>query len=230
MENVSATAPLVTADGTPLKVSLQRALRRRRIQAGLLVLPLLIFILTFFVVPIGIMLTRSVDNPEINTILPRTVIALQAWDDTTGELPSEEVFKTIAEEFVAGSQPGNRVINKVGKRLNYEVPGMSSLFRTSARKIKQMKTGPYREKLTSINIVGKRWADVATWRLIKRESDPVTASYFLSALDSKFDAKGDVVAQPEERRIYKFLFLRTFFCSAIRLPICSQHCRCAMRR
>ncbi len=213
MEKTAATELLMTADGVPLKASLQKALRRRRHQAFLLVLPLLVFIFIFFVAPISAMLTRSVGNPEISSILPRTVIALQSWDETTGELPSEEVFKTIAEEFVAGSQPGNRVINKVGKRLNYEIPGMSSLFRTSARQIKRMKSGPYREQFLNINIVGKRWGDVATWRLIKRESDPVTASYFLSAVDMRFDAKGDVIAQPEDRRIYKYLFWRTFLMS-----------------
>ncbi len=213
MENTTAPATLVTADGTPLKASLQRALRQRRRQAFMLVLPLLVFIFVLFIMPIATMLTRSVDNPEVNSILPRTVIALQSWDETTGELPSEEVFKTIAAEFVAGSQPGKKVINKVGKRLNYELPGMSSLFRTSTRKIRRMKTGPYREKMINIKIVGKRWADVATWRLLKREGDPVTASYFLSAMDMRVDSKGEIKSKPVDNQIYKFLFVRTFLMS-----------------
>ena len=209
--NTATNEPLVTSDGVPLKASLQKALRQRRRQAFLLVLPLLAFIFTFFVVPIAVMLTRSVANPEVNSILPKTVLALQSWDEKSGKLPSEEVFKTMALEIEEARKKG--LIGRVGKRLNYELPGMSSLFRTTPRKIKRMHPGPYREKMINIKYVGKHWGNVATWRLIKRESDPVTASYFLSALDMRADENGKISMKPPENRIYSFLFLRTFLMS-----------------
>ena len=207
----TAKSPLVTADGTPLKVSLQIALSQRRRQAFLLVLPLLVFIFVLFIMPIASMLTRSVGNPEVNQILPATVLALQDWDETTGDLPSETVFATMAKEILLAKK--NQVNGKVGKRLNFDLPGMSSLFRASPRKIKKMKTGPYREQMINIKFIGRMWADVATWRLIKREGNALTASYYLSAVDMKFDEKGSISAQPEERQIYKFLFVRTFLMS-----------------
>lgn len=71
---------MVTADGVPLKKSLAKAERRRKITAFLLVAPLLAFIIFTFVIPIGSMLFRSVDNPIIVQVLPRTVDALQEWD------------------------------------------------------------------------------------------------------------------------------------------------------
>jgi len=211
METTTANQPLVTADGIPLKTSLQRALRRKRRQAFLLVLPLLVFIFVLFVVPIVSMLTRSVDNPEVNAILPNTVVALQSWDEKSGELPSEEIFATMAKELLLAKSNG--VNGKVGKRLNFELPGMASLFRTSPRRMKRMAPGPYREKMIAIKYVGKLWGDVATWQLIKRESDPVTASYYLSAVDMTYDKDGSASMKPEDQRIYKFLFARTFLMS-----------------
>ncbi|NCX92361.1 MAG: ABC transporter permease, partial [Rhodobacteraceae bacterium] len=57
-DNISMYA----ADGTPLKKSLARALRREKLRALLLIAPLLIFVLMTFIVPIGNMLFRSVEN------------------------------------------------------------------------------------------------------------------------------------------------------------------------
>ena len=206
--SITSNEPLVTTDGVPLKVSLRRALRRKKRQAFLLTLPLLIFVFVLFLVPIATMLTRSVANPEVSTILPRTTLALKSWDETGDKLPSEEVFKTLVEEIKQGKK--NQTINKVGKRLNFEISGMSSVFRTSARKVRKITEPPYREQLIKIK---KQWGDISTWRLIKREGDPFTASYYLSALDLRFTDDGKIGQQPEERQIYKFLFWRTMWMS-----------------
>ena len=203
-----ADQPLVTADGIPLKTSLNRALRQKKRQAFLLTLPLLVFVFVLFLVPIATMLTRSVANPEVNTILPKTVEALKNWDETGDTLPDESVFKTLVEEIKLGRK--NQTINKVGKRLNFESSGMSSVFRTTARKARRIKQPPYKEQLIKIK---KQWGDLSTWRLIKRESGTLTASYYLSAVDLRFKDDGSIGQQPEERRIYKFLFYRTLWMS-----------------
>ena len=75
-----ATGPVLSADGTPLKVSLNRALRREKTRAFLLVLPLLAFILITFIAPIADMLFRSVENSIVQETIPRTVQALRGWD------------------------------------------------------------------------------------------------------------------------------------------------------
>ena len=49
---------IMAADGRTLKSSLNRALRRQKLRALLLITPLLLFILITFVVPIGQMLFR----------------------------------------------------------------------------------------------------------------------------------------------------------------------------
>ena len=66
---------------------------------GLVVVPLLAFIVITFVVPIADMLYRSVDNPRLATLMPETMAELQAWDGN--DLPPEAVFASLVKEIVA---------------------------------------------------------------------------------------------------------------------------------
>ena len=70
--NETAAGPILTTDGIPLKISLQKSERKNKIRAFLLVTPLLFFILFTFLIPIGDMLLRSVDDSYINTVFPKT--------------------------------------------------------------------------------------------------------------------------------------------------------------
>ena len=81
--NASTGQPLLTADGTPLKTSLQRSMRRSKIRAAMLVLPPLVFLLALFIFPIGNLLTRSTDDILINHQLPLTFAILDQWDRQT---------------------------------------------------------------------------------------------------------------------------------------------------
>ena len=83
-DTTAQSGPMLAADGTPLKASLARALRRQKMRALMLVAPLLLFILLTFIAPIADMLFRSVENGIVPDTLPETVVALQDWDPTTG--------------------------------------------------------------------------------------------------------------------------------------------------
>ena len=87
----------------PLKTQLNRANRRRRIRAVLLVVPLFIFILISFLIPIGDMLFRSVDNPVVAGLHPETLAELHKWDGIgVGEnitLYTQESFALVAKEI-----------------------------------------------------------------------------------------------------------------------------------
>ena len=87
--NDVAAGSILTTDGIPLKVSLQKSERRNKIRALLLVAPLLVFILITFLIPIGDMLIRSVDDSYINTVFPKTFEKYKKWDRQG--LPSEEL-------------------------------------------------------------------------------------------------------------------------------------------
>ena len=174
-ETTAQSGSVLAADGTPLKQSLARALRRQKLRALMLIAPLLLFILLTFIAPIADMLFRSVENSIVPDTLPLTVEALKDWDPSSGEAPGEPVFAALAADLKVAAAA--KTHTRVGSRLNYEHPGISSLFRKTGRKVKKLKEGNYREPTLKIE---KRWGDVAVWQTIKRLSGRYTTSYFLS--------------------------------------------------
>ena len=147
MNTAQANTVLLTADGTPLKVSLARAQRRSKIIAFSMVAPLLIFITIAFLVPITDMLLLSGNNEIVQRILPKTVEVLQSWDETSGELPDEIVFAAMVDDIKKAKAA--REHTKIGQRLNYESSGFSSLFRKAGRKVKTaIQRSPYKIRQT----------------------------------------------------------------------------------
>ena len=202
---------LYTADGIPLKISLVRAQRRSKIIAFSMVLPLLIFILIAFLIPIVDMLLLSVDNSITKDILPKSVQTLQSWDETSGELPDEFIFAAMVEEIKKAKAA--REHTKIGSRLNYESSGFSSLFRKAGRKVKKIKKPPYKEALIKSD---KRWGEIKTWQVIKQFSTEYTDGYYLAALDFKRDpTTGNIESLPKKDSIYLKLFWRTMLLSSL---------------
>ncbi|MFN2305692.1 MAG: ABC transporter permease [Paracoccaceae bacterium] len=134
-----AGGPVLAADGTPLKSSLNRALRRQKIRALLLIAPLLIFIMITFIVPIGQMLFRSVENQVVSDTLPRTTQILAEWD---GEgVPDKPTFEALARDLAVAVEYKNHT--RLGSRLNYEMTGISSLFRKTGRSVDEVGEGMF---------------------------------------------------------------------------------------
>ena len=202
-----AETVLTTQDGVPLKVSIARALRRQKIRALLLVAPLFLFILLSFVAPIADMLFRSVENDLVPSTLPKTVIALQVWDQTSGTIPPEEVFAALAADLRVATK--EKTHTRVGSRLNYEKPGISSLFRKTGRRVSKFEDANYTEQFLKAD---KDWGDVEVWQVIKRFSTPFTAGYFLAAADAERTESG-IQFKPDDEQIYLFLFGRTMILS-----------------
>lgn len=210
----TATEQMFSADGVPLKVSIARAFRRRKLRALLLVTPLFLFIVVTFIAPIGDMLLRSVENDIVPDTLPRTVQSLQAWDPASGEIPGEETFAALHEDLLIAAE--QKIHTRVGSRLNYETPGMSSLFRKSGRRVKRMKDGPYKPQFLKAD---KDWGKIETWETIKRFSDDYTSGYFLAAMDAEQTSDG-IHMKPEDERIYLYLFGRTIMLSLLITASC----------
>ena len=133
MTDATSSGPMLAADGRPLKASLNRALRRQKIRALLLIAPLLLFIMITFIIPIGQMLLRSVENGIVAETLPRTVPALANWDADATDIPGEDMFLLLAQDMMVAVEQKNHT--RLGSRLNYELTGVSSLFRKSGRAV-----------------------------------------------------------------------------------------------
>jgi putative spermidine/putrescine transport system permease protein len=130
------TGPMLAADGTPLKKSLNRALRLQKMRALGLIAPLLIFVLVTFIAPIADMLFRSVENDIVSDTLPKTTAILSDWDEQGTDLPGEPVFEALYDDIFFAQEA--KMHTRLGGRLNYELTGMSSLFRQTGRGVEDM--------------------------------------------------------------------------------------------
>lgn len=224
MSDATQNGPVLAADGTPLKRSLNRALRMQKLRALALIAPLLIFVLITFISPIIQMLWRSVENEIVAETLPLTVEALKDWDEKSGQLPPEPVYAAFVRDMKVAV--ANKLHTRLGTRLNYEQTGISSLFRKTGRKIKKWDPdtdGPFKEKLIKVH---KGWGELSTWQTIKLHSRPITPGYFLNAVDMRLTPDGPAM-QPEDKRILLKLFWRTivmslvitFACIALGYPV-----------
>jgi putative spermidine/putrescine transport system permease protein len=209
---LTQSAPLRTADGTPLRAALTRASRRARVRAFLLVAPLLLFIVVTFVLPIGQMLHRSVHNDAFSANMP----ALGAWfaANPAPAVPDEAAFAALAADLRAAAAA--RTIGTVATRINYEVSGTRSLFTSSARNADRL-SPPYREALLAANA---DWGRADLWAAMRGASSAYTLSFYLAALDMRRDAEGEIRRVEPQQRIYAQLFLRTFVLSAAITLIC----------
>ncbi len=213
----AADGPLITADGIPLKLKLARTTRAAKRRAFLLTLPLVLFILISFVLPIGEMLVKSFYNPTGGNVVPSFAQVIRKWDGKG--LPSEEVFEVFVKDLArarkvreVGSTVGN-----LATRVNYELPGSRSLITKSARKVGRVKEGPYKEALLAID---KRWENPEVWKVLQRATKDYTLSFYLAALDRRYDANNNIVQADELYRIYIPILWKTLWLSAFITFLC----------
>jgi putative spermidine/putrescine transport system permease protein len=244
----SGTDIVQTVDGVPLRLKLRRAERMRKYKAMGLILPLFVFLLLAFIVPIGALLFISVENPEVPTVLPRTAQAILDWDEKG--LPGNDVLVPFIEELKIAQE--KRIIGKPAKRLNYNITGYRSLMLKTGRRIVGKKrtavavpatgtlgvtgdtdSGKGVETVEAVVVnadaenlidtfigIDKRWGERKYWLALKDAAGSYTAYYMLAALDRKTDTDGNVVLVPERRQIYVDVIYRTFWISLVVTVIC----------
>ncbi|ETX06069.1 ABC transporter permease [Candidatus Entotheonella palauensis] len=205
---------------TALQSQLARVEHRRHIRAYALILPLFIFILITFVVPIFTMLFRSVDNPLPDRFLPETLALLSEWEAEQQPIPPEAVYATLAREL--GHSYQQRTIGKIATRVNYESGGTRSLIMKTGRRLSRganvmMQQGNWTKALIKID---KRWGKREIWATLRTVGERYTLAYYLAALDRRYDWDGTIVAVPEYRRIYLQVFGRTFWISLLVTVFC----------
>ncbi|MCP4329844.1 MAG: ABC transporter permease [Alphaproteobacteria bacterium] len=214
------SAAYQVADASSLKAKLAKAERRNKLKAFGLVMPLFLFIVVFFFLPIGTMLFRSVDNPEIVDSFPDTVEALQNWDPSGAPSPPKEVYDAFAGELAAAYKA--RTVGGVATQLNFQTGGIRSLFTKSARKISTMQAGPYQEEdwKTIFLDIDKDWGDREVWATFKQLGSKITPVHYLSAIDLSYDDFGGIVSVPDNRKIYVTVFIRTLWISTLVTAMC----------
>ena len=184
-----------------------------RARALLLALPLIAFTSVTFIAPLGSMLMRSVYDPLVANILPGTVAALKEWD---GEgLPPEAAYAVAAQELRQARK--EKTLGRLATRLNRQSPGLRSAITRTGRKLQRGGEPPYSESLPAMH---PAWGQPELWRAIVLTGSEVTPGYYLNALDLQLAPGGKIVPQPEDRRIYRALFVKTIWVSLVITLLC----------
>ncbi|UOK39236.1 ABC transporter permease [Pseudomonas palleroniana] len=204
----------IAIPSTTLKQRLARAERLNRWKAQALIAPLVLFLLLVFLVPIIALLYKSVGNEEVVGGLPRTVVAVKAWDGRG--LPGEPVYQALSEDL--GEARKNQTLGDLSKRLNMELAGYRSLLTKTARALPFTEApGSYKEALESLD---ERWGDPAYWQAIRRNTSSLTPFYLLAAVDHRINDLGELAPTTPDQAIYLDIFARTFWMGLVITFIC----------
>ena len=223
---MTATVSLAMTQSVPdpatvpaLAVQLRRVESRKRLRAIALTLPLLMFLAVTFLVPLGALLVRAVENPEVAGTLRATGNALTGWDRQTA--PPDAAYAALLADLTA--IPETAQAGVLARRLNTEVSGARSLIMGTYRALPLappgvvLSTAQARDKLVAHD---PRWAELPYWWAIAKNSSRWTPDYLLASVDLKRDAQGHVVRVGAQEAAFSDILLRTFLISGIVTLIC----------
>lgn len=190
---------------------------RQRVRAGLLILPLALFLAVFFLWPLWMMVEVSVRNDSIGHALPQTSAAIGDWDGET--MPGEPVQAALVADL---RETPSTVLGAAVRTLNSQVSGFRTLMSRTATAAREMEAG------ASLDLVAvdPRWGDLRFWRAIRDSVSPYTDRNLLAALDLRRDEAGSVEAMPAAASANQVIIWRTFsiagsvtvLCALIGLP------------
>lgn len=212
-DTVTQTALLTTADGRPLKTALAEAQAKARRRAFFLVVPLILFVIMTFLIPIGYMLKRSFEHDGFASSAPAMVAWFAANPDFDPTNPPEGAFAALVSDLAR--MQAEKTTGMAGTRINYSVPGTISLFKGGARAAKDL-TPPFKAALLAVDA---EWGRPALWRGMQSASHVYTAEFYLVASDRKLTDEGWARGGDKER-IYLYLFFKTFLISGIITFLC----------
>ncbi len=202
---------MMVASGTDLTQQLRRAERRKKLRAVALTMPLLVFLLVFFLVPLASLLVRAVENPEVADALPRTGQALDAWDRRSP--PPDTAYAGLLQDLAAIGETAQAGI--LARRLNSEVAGGRSLVMGTYRALplgNNLSPSQAREALLAHDA---RWGELPYWQAIAKNSSRWTPDYLLTAIDLKRAPDGGIERVPADEAAFSDILLRTFHMSAV---------------
>jgi putative spermidine/putrescine transport system permease protein len=201
-------------DSRNLKRRLRRAELRQRLKAYGLILPLFVFMLLTFLVPIGLMLFNSVSDPVVADALPRSAPLLRAMPAEQG-VPDEPVFAALAADMKESVEA--QTASRIASRLNYEESGLRTLFMKTTRRLGAVEHGPWKPAFLDAD---PAWGQPKVWSVLRQTSHRYTADYYLHAGDLERDEHDRIVRESADSRIYLDVFGRTLWVSLLVTVLC----------
>ena len=180
--------------------------------------PLLLFIIVTFVAPIGSMLWRSVHHPTVAELIPLTLAELERWDDHK-QLPDERTLSVFVDELHALDK--QRLSGKLSEEFNRAFTGMSSVVKSTARRIGRMdaETLPS-EGVEALLASHRNWSRPELWYAIERAGKVYTYDYYLTALDLEMHPD-DGIQVRQDTQIYLQLYSKTLNMALVITLLCA---------
>lgn len=194
------------------------ARRKKRLAAFLFVVPLLLFIIVTFVAPIGTMLWRSVYHPTVAELIPLTLAKLEHRDNHH-QLPDDRTLQVFVSELHALNE--QRLSGKLSEELNRAYTGMSSVVKSSARRIGQLDAQELQTQgVQTLLDAHENWHKPELWYAIERAGKIYTYDYYLTALDLELHPNEGVQIR-QDTQVYLQLYSKTLNMALVITLLCA---------
>lgn len=178
----------------------------------LLLAPLLLFLVGFFVWPLFSMMSQAVSDPAVLRLLPRSAEVIGAWDRQSP--PSMSMQTALMEDLRAVDD--DQALGDMVRRLNSARSGFRTLMAKTTRALADADNPP--PDLVSID---RRWDEPDFWIAIADALSPLTDRNLLAAVDLGRNAAGAIEQLPADQSVNRVILLRTFWIAALVTVACA---------
>lgn len=172
----------------------------------LLLAPLLLFLIGFFVWPLFSMMSQAVSDPAVLRLLPRSAEVLADWDRKSP--PTMPMQTALMEDLKAVND--DQALGDMVRRLNSARSGFRTLVAKTTSALHDKANPP-----TDLVSIDKRWGKPEFWLAIADALSPYTDRNLLAAVDLGRNAAGDIEHQPPDQSVNRVILVRTFWIAAL---------------
>lgn len=183
-----------------------RARKSRTGRSVLLMAPLLLFLVGFFLWPLFSMMSESVSDTAVLRLLPRSAEVLQDWDRKSP--PTMPMQTALMEDLKAVDD--TQALGDMVRRLNSARSGFRTLMSKTTSALADTANPP--ADLVSID---KRWEKPEFWLAIANALSPLTDRNLLAAIDLGRNADGHIEHLPADQSVNRVILVRTFWIAAL---------------
>lgn len=183
----------------------------KNVGALLLLAPLVLFIVTFFVWPLVTMMSQAVSDTAVLRILPETARATESWDRKSP--PTPEMQAALIGDLKQATD--TQAVGDMVRRLNSAQSGFRTLMSKTLSAVQGSDTPP------DLAQVDPRWEKPQYWLAIANALSPTTDRHLLAAVDLTRDASGSIVSMPADASANRVIMMRTFWIAALVTLACA---------
>lgn len=182
----------------------------KNIRAMLLIAPLFVFILLFFIWPLGVMMKQAVSDTAVLQVLPRTVEAVKTYNGN--DAPTPEMKQALVADLKASTD--QLAMGDMIRRLNSAQPGFRTLMTKTVSALEKTPA-------PDLEAIDNRWSQPQYWRAVAGALSPWTDRNLLAAVDMERDASGNLASKDTGTSANRAIMLRTFWIAALVTLACA---------